>query len=30
MVKQNPEICLKIDLNQQNLELSSYGAMGQK
>lgn len=30
MVKQNPEVCLKIDLNQQNLELSSYGAMGQK
>jgi len=26
MVKQNPEVCLKINLNQENLILNSYGS----
>lgn len=30
MVKQNPKVCLKIDLNQDNVKLTSNGAFGQK
>ncbi|MCH6199022.1 hypothetical protein MMU07_05515 [Aquiflexum sp. LQ15W] len=30
MVKQNPEVCLKIDLNQDNVKLTSNGSFGQK
>jgi hypothetical protein len=30
VVKQNPEVCLKIDLNQDNVKLTSNGVFGQK
>jgi len=30
MVKQNPDTCLKIDLNQQNIKIVSNGILGQK
>lgn len=29
IVKQNPETCLKIDLNQHNLKIVSNGILGQ-
>jgi len=30
MVRQNPNTCLKIDLNQQNIKIVSNGILGQK
>jgi hypothetical protein len=30
IVRQNPEACLKIDLNQQNIKIVSDGILGQK
>ena len=30
MVKQNPNTCLKIDLNQNNIKLLANGILGQK
>jgi hypothetical protein len=30
LVKENPNICLKIDLNQQNIKIISNGILGQK
>jgi len=30
MVRQNPDTCLKIDLNQQNIKIISNGILGQK
>ena len=30
MVKQNPDTCLKIDLNQQNIKIVSNSILGQK
>ena len=30
MVRQNPDTCLKIDLNQRNLKIVSHGILGQK
>lgn len=30
IVRQNPETCLKIDLNQHNLKIVSNGILGQK
>lgn len=30
MVRQNPETCLKIDLNQQNVTLISDGILGER
>ena len=30
IVGQNPDICLKIDLNQNNLKIISNGILGQK
>jgi hypothetical protein len=30
MVRQNPDICLKIDLNQQNIKIVTNGVLGKK
>jgi hypothetical protein len=30
MVKENPDTCLKIDLDQHNIEIISNGILGQK
>ena len=30
MVRQNPDTCLKIDLNQHNLKIVSYGILEQR
>lgn len=30
MVRQNPAICLKIDLNQQNIKIVTNGILGKK
>lgn len=30
MVRQNPDTCLKIDLNQDNIKILSNGILGQK
>jgi hypothetical protein len=30
MVRQNPAICLKIDLNQQNIKIVTNGVLGKK
>ena len=30
IVRQNPETCLKIDLNQHNIKIVSNGILGQK
>ena len=30
MVRQNPTICLKIDLNQQNVKIVTNGILGKK
>jgi hypothetical protein len=30
MVRKNPDICLKIDLNQQNIKIVTNGVLGKK